>query len=330
VTSGGIGSTINLRTLRPLDSPGMKATIGAKLVDDQSTDKGSTTPELSGLYSNTFADDTFGVTISGSYQERESGMQEFIDTQGYRAFDYTNTGWGGVPAGAAGGTNRPTTGIYSNPQQPRYSFEERQRERLNGQLVLQFAPTDDFTATIDYTLIENTTEVQHTDVSVWFNYAGDRSETVWTGEPNAYPLIYSEIYPQNGQPTDLRDSSLTVGAWGQKETIDSLGVNLEWHVNDQLSLTLDAHTSEGELTATDPRHGVRNNIQMPSYTRTQTGLDLTGSLPGVATSQLELFNPDTFQLSGSWFQTSGSLLKLIKFKYQEVLSLLKSSKLILV
>lgn len=304
VTSGGMGATINLKTHRPLDAPGLKATVGAKLVDDRSTDKGSTTPELSGLYSQTFADDTFGIALFGSYQERESGMQEFIDTQGYRAGEYTNTGWGGVPAGAAGGTNRPTSGIYSNPQQPRYSFEERQRERMNGQLVLQFAPNDSVTATLDYTFVENTTEVQHTDVSVWFNYAGDRSETVWAGEPNAYPLIYSEIYPQTGAVTDLRDSSLTVGSWGQVETIDSFGLNVEFEVNDQLSFVLDMHSSEGEIKASDPRHGTGNNIQLPSYTRTQTGLDLTGGLPGIATSQIELFNPDTFQLSGSWFQNN--------------------------
>ncbi len=304
VTSGGIGATINLKTHKPLDSPGLKATVGGKLLDDQSTNEGGITPELSGLYSQTFADDTFGVSISASFQERESGTQEFIDSQGYRASDYTNTGWGGVPAGAAGGTNRPTSGIYSNPQQPRYSFEERQRERINGQLVLQYQPVEDFTATFDYTMVQNTTEEQHTDASVWFNYAGDRSESVWDGEPNAVPLIYSEIYPQNGEPSDLRDTSLTVGAWGQEETIDSLGLNLDWQATEELSFVLDIHSSEAELTATDPRHGTRNNIQLPSYTRTRTGLDLRGALPGIATSNIEQFNPSTMRLSGSWFQNS--------------------------
>ena len=78
VTSGGIGATINLSTHRPFQSPGTKATFGAKLVDDKSTDKGDVTPEISGLYSQTFADETFGISISGSYQERESGMQQFF------------------------------------------------------------------------------------------------------------------------------------------------------------------------------------------------------------------------------------------------------------
>lgn len=45
VTSGGIGATINILTNRPLDNPGMKASVGLKGVMDQSTDKGdSITP----------------------------------------------------------------------------------------------------------------------------------------------------------------------------------------------------------------------------------------------------------------------------------------------
>ena len=226
VISGGIGATIDLQTHKPLQSPGTIATFGAKLINDTSTEEGSTTPELSGLYSQTFADEMFGISIAGSYQDRESGMQQFFQDQGYRASDYTNTGWGGVPAGADGGTNRPTSGIYSNPQQPRYVFEERQRKRMNGQLVLQYKPIENLTATLDYTMVRNEIEEQHTDASVWFNYAGDRSESVWDGEPNAVPLIYSEIYEING-PGDYQDTSLTVGAWGNEQKTDSIGLNIE-------------------------------------------------------------------------------------------------------
>jgi TonB-dependent receptor len=301
ITSGGIGATIDLQSHKPLDSRETKVSLGVKFVEDTSTEEGSATPELSGIYSTTFADETFGASISGSYQERESGMQQFSDTQGYRGKEYTNTGWGGVPAGEAGGTNRPTSGIYSTPQQPRYIFEERQRERVNGQLVLQYRPVDNITATLDYTLVRNTVETQHTDASVWFGYAGDRSESVWENEPNAYPLIYSEIYEINSD-ADLEDTSLTVGSWGREEKTDSIGLNIEWQVNDKLSLELDHHDSKASMGATDPLHGTANNIQLPSYTRSRTGLDLTGGLPGIATGDIESFNPQTIRLSGGWFE----------------------------
>ncbi|MFM9481452.1 hypothetical protein, partial [Streptomyces scabiei] len=85
-----------------------------------------------------------------------------------------------------------------------------QRERLNGQLVLQYQPVENVTATLDYITFRTNVEEQYTDASVWFNYAGDRSESVWAGEPNSYPLIYSEIYEINS-PADYADTSLTVG-----------------------------------------------------------------------------------------------------------------------
>ena len=300
VASGGIGATIDLQTHKPFQSPGTVATFGAKLINDTSTDEGGTTPELSGLYSQTFSDEMFGISLAGSYQDRESGMQQFLQDQGYRASEYTNTGWGGVPAGADGGTNRPTSGIYSNPQQPRYVFEERQRTRMNGQLVLQYKPVENITATLDYTMVRNEIEEQHTDASVWFNYAGDRSESLWDGEPNAVPLIYSEIYDINS-PSDYKDTSLTVGSWGNEQKTDSIGLNIDWQVNDNLNLTFDHHSSSAGMQAFDPRHGTRNNIQLPSYTRSRTGLDLTGDLPGIATGNIEEFTPETMRLSGSWF-----------------------------
>lgn len=68
VPSGGIGGTINVQTLRPLDV-GTQFSMSAKAVDDAGGD--SVTPELSGLGSWTNDAGTFGVTAFASYQERE-------------------------------------------------------------------------------------------------------------------------------------------------------------------------------------------------------------------------------------------------------------------
>ena len=55
--SGGMGALINITTTRPLNSPGLKAVLGGKAVyDDSSALKDDLTPEVSGLFSNTFAD----------------------------------------------------------------------------------------------------------------------------------------------------------------------------------------------------------------------------------------------------------------------------------
>src|SRR5690606_32498170 len=67
VPSGGIGATVNISTARPLANPGLKASVGVKAVHDTSNEVGDDlTPEVSAIFSNTFADDTFGILVSGS------------------------------------------------------------------------------------------------------------------------------------------------------------------------------------------------------------------------------------------------------------------------
>ena len=71
--SGGIGSMIDIRTARPFDNPGLVANIGVKALNDTTNVKGDDwTPEISGIFSNTFADDKFGVGVFFSHQERDS------------------------------------------------------------------------------------------------------------------------------------------------------------------------------------------------------------------------------------------------------------------
>ena len=65
VPTGGIGSTLNIRTTRPLDAPGLNFTAAASGMHDRSTEEGSSfTPEVSALFSNTFNDDRAGVALS--------------------------------------------------------------------------------------------------------------------------------------------------------------------------------------------------------------------------------------------------------------------------
>ncbi|MGZ2983003.1 hypothetical protein, partial [Pseudomonas aeruginosa] len=66
--SGGVGSTVNIKTARPFDYKGMKfaATVDANY--DSNAKK--TAPDGSFLFADTFADGKFGVLISGSYQHR--------------------------------------------------------------------------------------------------------------------------------------------------------------------------------------------------------------------------------------------------------------------
>lgn len=297
--TGGIGSTINVLTHRPMNSPGLVATMGIKAVDDTSTEEGSITPEISGLYSNTNDDDTFGVSISASYQKRESGNRQAQVGTGWRSFpgtvdnDWANgtAEWGGVPQ--ENQINRPGEGdIYSVPQTTIYRFEEQQRERINGQLVLQYRPVDSVKATLDYTYMQNDVDTQYNDISAWYTFAP--SENTWTDGPISSPLIYSENY---GTPQDL---SMAGGDYGVRNQSGSLGLNLEWEVNENLTLNFDAHNSYAENKPNNP-FGSSNILSTAGFVRTSAATDFSGDLPILAVGGGNAIQASDMRVTGSVF-----------------------------
>ncbi len=146
--TGGIGATINIKTARPLDNPGMHANVGLKGVHDASNEnlpgrlQGDwLTPEISGIFSNTSADGRFGVSLSGSYQERDVGYSQVGVPNGWRAFRGDSTAYGTIPQPGAPGSenivNRPgPNDIYSVPQNLNDRVVGVERQRTNPRYML--------------------------------------------------------------------------------------------------------------------------------------------------------------------------------------------------
>ena len=170
--------------------------LGAKAVNDTSAQSNSWTPEVSGIYSGVFADGKFGVALSAIYQEREFGYNQASVPGGWFRWDQTPNGdWRGLPGpeepGYEGITNPPgPNDTYSMPQQLAYSLNELERERLNGQLVLQWRPVEALTLTLDYTYSELEIQQKFNDLSAWFNQIP--FESTWTDGPVAAPVLYRE------------------------------------------------------------------------------------------------------------------------------------------
>ena len=118
-STGGIGASVNIKTARPLDQAGTRFNLGVKGVMDMSADNlpsniqgDSLTPEISGIFSQTSEDGTFGVALTASYQERDAGFNTASVGNGWRPFGADEGGWGAIPlAGQPGSeriTNRPS------------------------------------------------------------------------------------------------------------------------------------------------------------------------------------------------------------------------------
>ena len=292
IPTGGIGATINILTTKPLSSPGMKATFSVEALDDATTKKGGATPQLSGLYSNTSDDGKFGIAISGSYSERESGSQQ-AQTSFFRSFAGDFNDWGGVPNDESQTNRFGDADIFGVPQATIYRFEEQQRKRSNAQLVLQYSPIEELTISLDYLYVKKENETQSNAISAWYNF-GDTTN-VWSDGPISSPLIYSEDH--GGTPSDL-----AIGGqdFAVKDDTKSLGINFDWQVNDNLNLKLDHHESKANSSPNSPL-GSGNEMQLRALVRQNTATDFTGERPVLSIVGGNSAVAADFQVTGSVF-----------------------------
>jgi TonB-dependent receptor len=243
IPSGGIGATVNIETARPLDVPGFRSVISAKAVHETTSSDSSIagldefTPELAALFSNTFADDTIGVLVSASYQDR-ANREEFADVDSWIP-DYPD----GLNGGIVNDNNQRADGTFWHPQNIGYGIAEISRQRTNAQLVLQWAPTDRITTTLDYTYSEVDFEKDANSFGLWFQ------------NPNVESTI-NERGTITEVAMDGGDYAINVNRDHTIKENESLGLNIDWQATDSLSFTLDVHDSSSTLEGAGLGDGV--------------------------------------------------------------------------
>ena len=295
--TGGMGATVNIKTARPLDNPDV-FNIGFKEVFDTSNSNlpshlqgKNMTPEFSGIYSKTFNDGKFGIAITASHQERSLGYNQAAVPNGWRAVTPTNGDWGG--AGSKGPTDFD---VYAVPQNPNYSMTSVQRQRDNGQLTLQFKPSSDIKATLDYTMSNNKLQTRRNDLGVWMAFGGAVTNAAWTPGKVTGPTVYTEAY---GSPGDV---AMGAAEFAQKSENKSLGFNVEWKVSDRLKLELDAHRSSAE-SSPDSIYGSGGVLGGAQFTRTGASIDFSNKFPVISITGGDV-DPSKMLVTGSTFQSS--------------------------
>ena len=276
VPSGGVGSTINISTPRPLSGDPTFSLAGRAVADTSTRAGDSVTPEFSGIYLDRFMDDTFGIAITASHQVRNNGVNRGV-VNGW----YTRPGDDRLPDGTVeprvpddeNNINRPTSPDenYSIPQSVAYNLAEFEQERTNAQLVLQWAPTENITATVDYLRAEYDLQRSYSDLSAWFsNTAALSQSSQWTDGPIASPIIYTET-------NDFNDFAMGTGEDGSTNLTESVGFNVEWWLTDRFMLEFDYHDSSADRGANSP-NGTSALITMATFNKVGqsfiTGYDL--------------------------------------------------------
>jgi TonB-dependent receptor len=257
IASGGIGATINIKTARPLDNDGVVFNAGVKGLYDESAPFGnSVTPELSGIFS--FANDskTFGVGLNATSSKRKAGgVESTVNDWVIRSWN--NNALPGAFNPSTAIENRPAQGqLYGIPNDVRYAFSSFERERLNAQAIVQFAPTDSLTFTLDYTAAQNEIKQDRGEQTMWLQQGSTFDEVRFdTGHEVATPLY---IFEMTAGASGVAGSGYSNKDFGfeqqhneQRNELDSLGFNVDWQVTDRFSVSFDGHNSEAKSMPND-------------------------------------------------------------------------------
>jgi TonB-dependent receptor len=228
LSSGAIGATVNIKFPKPFDHPGLKLVGSAS--GTFSPEEGNVTPNVNALFSDTFANDTFGILLDGAYSvSRTRGNH--VNIQGWEGTQINDAQLAGAASGASTINNRNAWfiqdyGIYQ---------ETTTDTRINGRAALQWRPAENFLITVDDNYSRDTLHALQYGYSVWFNAGSLRNVA-----QNTNGTITSFVQPDT--PTDFQ-SQVNGSVLQNNDT----GVNVKWDVSDKLSLNLDYDHSQAWL-----------------------------------------------------------------------------------
>lgn len=271
--SGGIGSTVNIRTARPFDTMGLN--IAGSIKGSYEENSEETSPMVSGLISNTFADDSIGVLLQVSRQERD-----------VRIDSARTDGWlenVGIPQSELNGGAGASGNIFS-PRNYDLRVGTEERERTNANLVLQWQASDTVEATLDYLYSDFDIENDTTSYGHWFT--APNIENAVTDANGTVIDLYQEV----GLATDFHAKTFS-----RLTETDDIGLNINWDVNDSFRLSFDAHRSTAEREANNGGEdqlsliGYANRVRFQSDGKTlpwTSGFEAAN--PGIYSGQQEL------------------------------------------
>lgn len=177
LSSGSIASTINVTFPNPLDHPGAHAQVFAE--GNVYELDGGVRPGFGAQLSDTFADDRFGILISGDYLDSHilNHHQDIVGWKG--ASGSASTGWlacsnfavapagsgcTSVGTGAAGRSMVPTW----YPQDMAMYLERIDSRRKDARASIQWRPTDSVLVTLDDNFASDDEHDNRWQRSTWF------------------------------------------------------------------------------------------------------------------------------------------------------------------
>jgi TonB-dependent receptor len=259
---GGIGATVEVSTARPFDYDGFTAAASVKGMYEEISEE--TTPQVSGLISNTFADGTMGILAAGSFQQRKA-QTNIIETRYWRpGVNITNRSQVDNPA-------YQDSAQFNNvfvPQNFDQIVDLVDRERTSANLVYQYAPNDQMKLTLDGLYSKFEVDSDAHSVGHWFT--DSNLDNLGFTDRGSVQTLDSTLVDGVGGATDFIRRR-----YGRDVEIQAFGANFEWLVNDSLTAIVDLSTSTAEDNS-----GGDNFFTVVGYNNAYS-VDYSGSTPSL-------------------------------------------------
>ncbi len=233
---GSIGGLISLKTLKPLDNPGLHIKASAGQLYDDGTEKFS--GQYSGIVSNSFMDDTLGASFGLTYSKRhwKADTYESFTERAISTADVDVDGDGNNDAVNAWAPDIITM---------QHKFGER--ERIGAVGALQFKPDERIDTTLDFFYSNYKTPERSYSYNINFGTASDFSYSAlqpWStpAEDDGVPIDYIATGFSAGK------ANLEIGNDTQERETDTymIGWNTIFQATDALELTMDLAYSKAE------------------------------------------------------------------------------------
>ncbi len=291
MTTGGIAGIVDMRTARPLDEESylvINANYESNDLSSANPDYDDTGHRLALSYSDTFADDTVGLAVAVATTESPSQEVQF------RGWGYADVNLGNATAGPGITLNGGEKILGGHDSFVRSGVLERDTVSA----VLQFAPNDDLTVTLDALFIDYTEDKVFRGIEDGGPEWGGTAYTV-TGLEDG--LVTSGFY--EGFTSVIRNDAESKDA-----ELTTFGLNIEYDLNDDWTLGFDAALSESDKTVTNiesysgvGRAGLdsQGGPTPRSWTMTPTGA-MYSDHPTLAPVDLSDFNTITLAGPQGW------------------------------
>lgn len=242
-TEGAIGGLINLRSASPFDKRGLQGIV--RLEGDRNRMSELDGRKFSGVFSNTFANDTLGILLGVVAEERDDRTDVAGNDGGWtRNADPTDESW--LWGNAWGGSIDPNNnGVLDEeeygligPGQFRVGSILEQKKRTAYTAKLEWRPSDRFRLVLDGL----TTKLDSPQVGYQQSFYPLYAPGRWSNMVIQDGIVTSFDLDNPDPEMRMNPELLNQTSYRVVET-QLFGVNAEWNVSDSLTLTGDLYRS---------------------------------------------------------------------------------------